>query len=66
MPKEKKPQVFKSDVLIRKIDKFGQAAADMSWIGSMHPDDHEEVRKKYRKARLALIEYVIEHVIKDM
>lgn len=52
---------FKTSVLLRKITKLEQAAVAQSWAGSCPPEEHEKLDKDYQKARLALINYVVEH-----
>ena len=56
-------KTFKSAVLLRRITALEKAAVAQSWAGSQPPEDRDELDKKYQKARLALISYVIEHAI---
>lgn len=56
-------KTFKSSVLLRRIDKLEKAAIERSWKGSQSPEDHEKIEQNYKKARLDLISYVIEHVL---
>lgn len=56
-------KTFKSSVLLRRIDKLEKAAIEKSWIGSKPPEDHAKIEQDYKKARLDLISYVIEHVL---
>lgn len=56
-------KTFKSSVLLRRITALEKAAIAQSWAGAQPPEDRDELDKKYQKARLALINYVIEHVL---
>lgn len=56
-------KTFKSSVLLRRIDKLEKAAIERSWKGSKPPEDHAKIEQDYKKARLDLINYVIEHVL---
>lgn len=42
------------------LDEFEDAAVDLGFIGSMHPDDHEQVRTRYKKAK----ERILRHLAK--
>ena len=55
--------IFKSSVLMRRIAALENAAINRSWKGSLPPEDHAKVERAYRKARLALVEYVVERVL---
>jgi hypothetical protein len=48
---------------MRRIKKFEEAAIELSWKGSRHPDDHKDIEKEYNRARKALISYVLEHIL---
>lgn len=56
-------KTFKSSVLIRRIDKLEKAAIDKAFMGTQPPEDHHKIEQAYKKARLDLINYVIEHVL---
>jgi hypothetical protein len=56
-------KIFKSSVLMRRIKKFEEAAIELSWKGSRHPDDHKDIEKEYNRARKALISYVLEYIL---
>jgi hypothetical protein len=55
---------FKSDVLMRKIDKVIKAAEAHAFKGthSEYPGEVAKIEYNLRKARLDLVTYVIEHV----
>ncbi|QIG76555.1 hypothetical protein EVC27_030 [Rhizobium phage RHph_I1_6] len=59
------PKNFKSDVLMRKIDKLVKAAEAHAFRGahSEYPNEVKELEENLRKARLDLVTYVIEHVL---
>ena len=59
------PKNFKSDVLMRKIDKVIKAAEAHAFKGSHseYPDEVRQIERDLRKARLDLVTYVIEHVL---
>lgn len=59
----KKLKTFKSSVLLRRITALEKAVEARSWAGAQPPEDRDELDKKYQKVRLALINYVIEHVL---
>lgn len=59
----KKPRLFKSYILIRRINRLCEAAKEYAFIGAAHPDDHEDIEKEYRDARLALIDYIMEFIL---
>ena len=57
-----KLKTFKSAVLLRHITALEKAAIARSWAGAQPPEDRDELDKKYQKARLTLINYVIETI----
>ena len=60
-------KIFKSSVLLRRIKKFEEAVVELSWLGSRHEDDHEEIQRAYKKARHNLISYILDHTtFKDL
>lgn len=40
------------------LEEFEQAAVDLAFIGSMHPDTHDEIRTVYNKAKARLIKHL--------
>lgn len=59
------PKNFKSDVLMRRIDKLVAAAEAHAFKGthSEYPEEVQQLEYDLKKARLDLINYVIEHVL---
>ncbi|QIG70493.1 hypothetical protein PP744_gp030 [Rhizobium phage RHph_N38] len=57
------PKNFKSSILMRRIERLQKAAVEDSWKGSKPPEDHAKIERELYNARLALINYVIEHCI---
>lgn len=57
-------KLFKSQVLMRRIDKFEAAVAAKAFIGTIEREDERaEIENDYRKARHQLISYILEHVL---
>lgn len=59
----KKPPLFKSSVLMRRIARVEKASAALAWKGAQHPEDHAALEREMRAARLKLVEYVLTHVL---
>ena len=38
--------------------EFESAAVDLGFIGSMNPDDHDEIELRYKKAKARLIKHL--------
>lgn len=56
---------FKSSVLLRRITALEKAVETRSWAGAQPPEDRDALDRKYQKARLALISYVMEYALPD-
>ena len=40
--------------LKRLANDFANACVDLSWLGCTHPEEHDEIRQRHRKARRRL------------
>lgn len=58
-----KPKVFKSTMLMRRIDKFEDAARADAWKGTYPPEEWDKLEKDLEKTKSSLIRYVLEHTI---
>lgn len=59
-------KIFKSSMLMRRIDKLEKATRARSWIGTIEDSaERHQIERDYHRARLALIEYVLEHVMAE-
>ena len=38
--------------------EFEGAAVNLAFIGSSHPDDHEEIEKEYKKTKAKLLKHL--------
>lgn len=53
--KEKK---MKNDKGTRLVRRFENAAINYSWLGNQDAEEHEGIRKEYKEARKALMNYI--------
>lgn len=44
--------------LLKLIRNYKYAAIALSWMGSKHPDDHDDIKEKYREAKRKLNAYI--------
>lgn len=42
----------------RILNRFEKAAINLSWIGAQPPQDHDAIRKEYRRARAELVRVI--------
>lgn len=40
------------------LEEFEAAAVDLAFIGSMHPDDHDEVNRRYTAAKKRILKHL--------
>lgn len=52
--KKKKPTKH----ALAALQEFEEAAVDLGFIGNSHPDDHEEIEERYKKAKARLIKHL--------
>lgn len=43
---------------INALMEFESAAVDLAFIGSIHPDEHDEVNKRYAAARKSIYKHL--------
>ena len=56
-------KLFKTTVLMRRLNKFERAVRDHEMKGSMHPDDWNDVERAFIKTKRDLLDYILEHVL---
>lgn len=59
----RKVRLFKSFVLMRRIDRLIEASKEHAFIGAAHPDDHEAIEKEFHEAKMALVDYIMEFIL---
>jgi len=47
----------------RHIRRFENAVRQHELMGAMHPDDHEEIQRKYDLAKANLKQFMIESIV---
>lgn len=43
-----------------RLKNFERAAVNLSWKGSMHPEDHRDIEIAYKKAKAKLVGFLAE------
>lgn len=44
----------------RLLKRFEVASVNLGFIGASHPDDHDEIKAEYQRARKALLAHIDE------